>query len=664
MSMLPVRAPPFEGESLLSVVRRTAHAMAYESPNRLLKLLHAAGVVPFWLNELRRDDVCERFAELLGLSSDELKRLTIHRYAHCLVLTDGKANTSTTCDNKTRLRYFDPQSRICPQCIAENPIEKLLWSFRPIPVCLEHGLLLTAKCDGCRKQISNARLHNERCRCGQRLDQSSSQRAPDAVVLQLQRIIEALETSSRLLIPDASVSAGFFWLERLTQAINRCPEWKSQKRDAWTFSNDACTEEAVSWVAAAEIVTNWPDGLFEFLDVYVHESKYGHTSTGLSRRLGRLHRHAAEFEQTGHTGPAEAMREYLTRRYSAGHINRKVCLFNGNVSQESDTRNWTTKTDAAAELKVSVATVSRLITERVLTGELHDAGQNGKSVGIVSTSSVECLKQQLDSSISLAEAAARLGIHRHRAAEMIRAGVFVDAVRIRRRWHIPTQGVDDVLRLVADLRTRRRLNRSDLSLQIATRRFGKSGFTIAAAVILIRDGQLSAERLADDNSLNSLVFTTADIEACLPEIQRIRDDRHGVPLNRLAKTLFPDRPTKERVLKKWIESGLLKAQRSGHSWSVSRSEVDRFRATYCLASEAARIIGRHRRTIATWEADGHLTAAYGPRVSPGSGFTLYRRADVERLKANWPVRKRNAIRSSATSTTDTTQEQGDPCPTS
>ncbi|MHC4880654.1 MAG: TniQ family protein [Planctomycetota bacterium] len=663
MSMLPARAPPVDGESLLSVIRRTANAMAYDSPNRLLKLVREAGVVPFWLNELRRDDVCERFAELLGLSSDELKQLTIHRYANSLVLTDGQATTSTTCDNKTRLRYFGPQSRICPQCIAENPIEKLLWSFRPIPVCLEHGLLLTAMCDECGKQISNARLHNERCRCGRRLDQLRSERVPDAVVQPLRRIAEALEMGSQL-VPDASVPAGFFWLERLTQAINRYPEWKAHKRDAWKLSNDACTKEGISWVAAAEIVSNWPDGLFEFLDVYIHESKYGHTSTGLSRRLGRLHRHAAELEQAGHTGPANAMREYLTRRYSAGHINRKVCLFNGNVSQESDTRNWTTKTDAAAELKVSVATVSRLITERVLTGELHDAGHNGKSVGIVSTSSVECLKQQLDSSISLAETAARMGIDRHRASEMIRVGIFVDAVRIRRRWHIPTQDVDDVLRLVADLRTRRRLNQSDLSLRDATRRFGKSGFTIAAAVILIRDGQLSAERLADDNSLNSLVFTTADIEACLPEIQRIRDDRHGVPLNRLAKTLFPDRPTKERVLKKWIESGLLKAQRSGHSWSVSRSEVDRFRATYCLASEAARIIGRHRRTLATWEAGGHLTAAYGPRVTPGAGFTLYRRADVERLKANWPVRKRNAIRSSATSTTDTTQEQGDPCPTS
>ena len=119
----------------------------------------------------------------------------------------------------------------------------------------------------------------------------------------------------------------------------------------------------------------------------------------------------------------------------------------------------------------------------------------------------------------------------------------------------------------------------------------------------------------------------------------MRDDRKATPLNRLAQTLLSGRSTKERVLKKWIKTGLLNADRSRREWSVIRAEVERFRSTYCLAAEACQILGLHRRTLGTWETAGHLTPVYGPRVTPGAGFTLYQRSDVERLKDTRPSRR-------------------------
>lgn len=652
MSVLPARAPPIEGESLLSVIRRTTQAMGYESTSNIIKLISDVGAVSFWLNELPAGSVCKRLAELLEMSTNDVNRLTIHRYSQSLVLIDSEGHAPLACDNKTRLRYFDPQTRVCPQCVGDSssPFEKLVWSFRPAPLCIHHRSLLVSRCPGCGKQIPNARPHNAECRCGQRLDQLCSEQLDEKIVRPIRDVVAALESGQRM-IPDASLPAAFFWLERVAHAVDRCAGWKKRFRVTWNLSK-AYTDETVSWLAAAEIVVNWPDGLFDFLDAYVREPKYQHTSTGLGRTLGLLHRHASDLEEFGHSGPADAMREYLSKRYSAGHINGKVCLFRGVSSQLLVDQDWMTRTLAATELQVSVATVSRLIADGVLDGELHKAGHNGKSVGVVSRVSLERLKQQLDSSITLKEAAMCLGIHRHRVAELIRADILKGAVHIRRSWHIPRQSLDDVLKLISDLKAIRRLRPPHLSLREATRRFGKRGFTLATALTLIGNGVLPARRTVDGGSLADVIVNTGDIDRCRSEIQRLRDDRHGIPLNRLASTLFPGRPTKERVLKKWIESGLLNAGRPGREWSVTRTEVERFQATYCVAAEACQILERHRRTLATWETDGHLTPIYGPRVTPGAGFTLYLRADVKRLKDSWPGRRRGSTQSSNRNTSN------------
>lgn len=654
MSALPARAPPIEGESLLSVVRRATLTMGYETTSQIINLSRNAGAIPFWLNELQTATACQRLADLLGLTVSGLTQLTIHRYAQSLVLTDA---APLACDNRTRLRYFNPQTRVCPQCLAESstPFEKLIWSFRPAPVCIHHGLLLISRCPGCGRQIPNARPQNAECRCGHRLDRLCSEQLNSEIVRSMGVTTAALESGQQM-IPDTSLPAAFFWLERMADAVGKCTGWKQRSRAAWNL-NDGCTDEAVSWLAAAHIVAKWPDGLFEFLDVYVREPKYRHTATGLGRTLGRLHRHASDLEALGHDSPACAMRTYLSGRYSAGHINRKVCLFREVTPQLMATQDWMPKTLAAAELQVSVATVSRLLADGVLNGELHQAGLNGKSVGVVSRDSLIRLKQQLDSSMSLTEAAARLGIDRHRVTELLRAGVLTGAVHVKRSWHIPIQSIDDVPRLISDLQPMQKTRLPFLTLREATRRFGKSGFTFASALTLIINGVLPAKRTVNGDSLASIMVNVNDIERCRSKIEQMRDDREGVPLNRLAKSLFPNRPTKERVLKKWIQSGLLNAERAGQTWSVSRAEVERFRSTYCLAAEACRIVARHRRTLATWETAGHLAPVYGPRVTPGAGFTLYRRADVQRLMETLPVRRRRATRSNRAPTSNSPRKE-------
>ena len=103
------------------------------------------------------------------------------------------------------------------------------------------------------------------------------------------------------------------------------------------------------------------------------------------------------------------------------------------------------------------------------------------------------------------------------------------------------------------------------------------------------------------------------------------------PVNRAARSLFPQRPAKAYVLKRWIRGGLLRARKMGQRTVISAEEIKRFRNEYCLAQEAAQMLGISRSTLSRWEVQGRIVPVYGKRVTPQAGFWLYRRRDLQRL---------------------------------
>jgi len=78
----PARVPPLPGESLTSLIRRTAEAMGYESMARVLSLLAERGRLPCHLNQLLRGRVFNYLAALLRQPPDTVCSLTVHRLSH------------------------------------------------------------------------------------------------------------------------------------------------------------------------------------------------------------------------------------------------------------------------------------------------------------------------------------------------------------------------------------------------------------------------------------------------------------------------------------------------------------------------------------------------------------------------------------------------------
>ena len=131
--------------------------------------------------------------------------------------------------------------------------------------------------------------------------------------------------------------------------------------------------------------------------------------------------------------------------------------------------------------------------------------------------------------------------------------------------------------------------------------------------------------------LNGMVVSQADLASLTPSVRNRRNQVNGYPIHQLAKVLVPGRPIKPTVLNKWIAAGFLKARKIGRTRIVSSEEVARFRAEYCLADEACRLLGIGRSTLSRWEVEGRVRPVYGKRVSQGAGFSLYRREDLSRL---------------------------------
>ncbi len=626
---LPARAVPLPDESLNSLIRRTSHAMAYETPRQLAALLLTQGSLPPHLNELAPGPVLDHIAKLLRLPAERLLSLTVHHYASSLELVSKKQHTSQRCNSKTAQRYFASARSICPYCLSEDsiPNERLLWSFRPVPVCTEHRCLLIDRCSACHRPLRSDRSDVVRCTCGADLRDADSIRM-SAYGAKLATKLHQLLLGRFLPAPETSPATWFRWATHLAAAVTKTPDWLINVAERLGIAANTRPAE-VAWLATAEILADWPQRQEAFLDEFQRIDKHKSTSTGVGRRFGTLLRHAARLENAGHAAPADALRRYLLERYDGGHLSTKICLF-AKLGHRAglDGRSWITQTDAAKILGLRHSAIASLIDRGILTGKLHSAGSNGRSVGLVLRQSVETLKRELQDALDVKTVAARLGIGRHAVLELIHRAVLSRAVRTAKGWQILQASVTDLESVYQQLPKGRLAANRWITIRQATRKFGPTGLTLGALIEFILSGELSARMADPQKRLHGIVVRHADLVALAPKIRDIRNQAGGYSIHQLTKILFPDRPIKTTVLNKWIAAGFLKARRVGRAQVVSHKEVERFRSEYCLADEACRLQNVSRSTLSRWEVEGRIQAVYGKRVTPGAGFSLYRREDL------------------------------------
>ena len=436
----------------------------------------------------------------------------------------------------------------------------------------------------------------------------------------------------KLVLPSGmSPAACFCWAGRLAAAVAKTPAWLADVAERLEL-RASISVDTNAWLAAAEILVDWPQRLEHFLEAFQRIDKHKTTSTGVGRRFGTLLRHAARLEDLGHATPADALRHYLLEHYDGGHLSGKVCLFRKSKDRATlHRRSWETQTSAAEMLGLRHGAIASLIERGILTGKLHSAGSNGRSVGLVLRDAVDTLRRDLQNALDVKTAAARLGIGRHAVLELIQRDVLTPAVRTAKGWKVPRASVAKLESVCQQVPPGKVTSSQWLSLRQATRQFGPSGLTLGGLIGFILTGEVSARMADPQRHLNGLAVSQADLASLAPSIRNRRNQVNGYPIRQLGKVLVPGRPIKPTVLNKWIAAGFLKARKIGRARMVSSEEVARFRAEYSLADEACRLLGIGRSTLSRWEVEGRLRPVYGKRVSQGAGFSLYRREDLSRL---------------------------------
>lgn len=421
---LPARALPMPGESLASLLGRTSEAMGYENVGPLLAVIPERISMAANVNQLLPGTAIEALSCRLKRPVEELLQMTVHRFAPLLVLTEAGTTSTNICDRKTVLRYFSASSPICPRCLSDDvtPYDRLIWSLRPLPHCTRHGIMLIEHCPACRRRLRPTRDHRFKCRCGQDLRQAATSRSGETVT-KLLLSTEGWLCGQHSPLCGMSTAACFWWAERLAKAAGETTTWLECVKVELRIGDD-CSTESLTWLAAVDILANWPDRLEEFLEVSQRTPKYKTTPAGVGRAFRKLLQPAVDLERLGFSTPADALRSYLRRRYPTGHRSKKDGLFQSTKSGEVKIRPWVTPTDAAKTLDLPYATVVELIERRILTGSVGEPELGGRSVGLVSRESIIDLKRALTTATVPSEASQLSDMDAQGIIDLIRAGKF------------------------------------------------------------------------------------------------------------------------------------------------------------------------------------------------------------------------------------------------
>lgn len=631
-TVLPIREPPFPDESLTGFVRRHVLGMGYESFARLLSIIEGERF-PRRLENLTDRVSLTDLAILLRREPEELVAMTVHRRTGVAEQQDRTRAEDGDHAGRSLADYFDPsRRRVCVACLAERPAqEKLSWLLRPLAVCPEHGVLLVDRCPKCDRALAASRLELMTCRCGANIAHPANEMI-GAGALQITRAIKSWFDGDALGSLNLQGEILFRWLDQLQVAVIKTPTWLARSRLEMNLSS-AVGQESVAWLAAADLLRSWPRDVTEFLDEFQESESSARPSTRIGRAFSRLLGDAERLEREGRTRVAETLRDYLLQRYTRGHLSGKGSLFRSAAQRRRIAeRPWISQTSAARMLKLRPPSVAELVRRNVLQGRIRASGRRGRTNGVVVRDSVIVYRRRLETALSVKQVAERFGIACPRVLELIRADVLTAAVRGPLGWRVPEDVVTELLERICRCPTNP--PRDWIPLSDALRRFGVGGMSVVRLLQLLSAGEISARRRGDSVTLGSLYFPIDELRrhSLAHKVDALAES--GYSLIQLGRMLFPGRPLRPIVLRKWIAAELLHGARKRKAWNIPAEEVANFRATYCLAREACSLLDIARSTLDVWQRRKQLVPIYSRLTHPGAGTPVYLRADVERLAAS------------------------------
>lgn len=373
---------PYPGESIASFVARFVGANGLGSAGWIWKEVTASE--RSLLDRLASPQVSaertERLAEVLGLPVAEVSDLAIG--------PGGSANHGRRLVLGQLVNATDVASRIvrfCPLCLADYGYHKVLWQFRFVIACPEHGCLLFGTCPGCREisySLPSGGMHCSRCHQDWRtVMPNAATEAAIAFSANVQVRLE--ERSPQVLLPISSASE-FLDAGDLLAAMRGVVRLLALAPSAFKGVRWSDSEHVQTMARRAYVVMQrWPEGLFlELSDLWELGGR-----ESLTRDSGFFQRAwSTVYSTPKNVSPTlvAAMDEYICNywpRMSGMAATRAA----GRRRHHLRSGGWQTGKEMCERMGVHIEYFSKLVHRGVIPAERTNLGRFGQGWRVQST---------------------------------------------------------------------------------------------------------------------------------------------------------------------------------------------------------------------------------------------------------------------------------------
>ena len=610
------RAEPYGDESLPGYVLRLTDLNDYQTPAWVLAL---AKIKDYDLNRfssyyLKPDADLSGLARLSGTREETLKEL---QYRPTGIIKSRLAGDYDVFGNYLPLYTIRTHSpKVCPLCLVDQPYARKLWEMALVTACPVHNCLLLDKCPSCGKPPSWMRRRICECKCG------ADWRKVEPTMLPLHELVVSRNFYRLCHMPCSVASpsgdgANNRLLELDLRSFVRALMFVSSQFNGKVDTLGKCFAAKLNNVHLHELLLkgfhvfdDFPHGFYRFLD-WRKDSP--------SRRDDRERRSEAGWVKYFDGYKSALFRQMVGSEFDflrdafneyIRHFNYETALALatnlpdgvadlkslrariGDLPEDAMSLN-----QAAQALRVTQPTIDKWIASGVLEAAVGLRKSTGRNrLFLISRRSVERLKARLDSTVTLREASARLGLYVDQGKELI-VGSVLKPVRGRsidnnRRWHVAERDIQCLIEEVISRASLRPAKKAGLSgekaqtiydFRLTLSLLRQAGFGLCDLVELIKTDRLRTYRKGRRFSFSALEFEATDLLTFLaPAYAETYSFKQTATLLGVSQW----------KVKGFIESGVLKTRLlpklKSAGLRIHKDDIQVFRDTYVTSDEIRR----------------------------------------------------------------------------
>lgn len=166
--VLAYRPQPFAGECLSGYLLRLAEANGQLAVQEFIGRLFPTRQKRLSISIFRWEFPVDNWGELpqfSQLSLPELEKMTILPWVAKFRMPPVRQYPDLSGPGTFLQGIIDPNLRVCPLCLQEEPYVRLLWRLAPVRACLRHSCYLQGQCHHCQQKLTAIGWRHRHLRC-------------------------------------------------------------------------------------------------------------------------------------------------------------------------------------------------------------------------------------------------------------------------------------------------------------------------------------------------------------------------------------------------------------------------------------------------------------------------------------------------------------------